>query len=276
MTENNNIKISDKYKISVQLGKYDDVFGQEFKNTLSVLQKYKLSGVELNLVYLELIDPIKLKDLLNKYDLKMTMLASGAMAKLEKLSLSDSNEDIRFTSIERLKSAIEFASKLNSGIIFGFIKGGISQDKTRARELFKDSISRLEGFAYDKKVPLLIEATNRYETSVANSVKDTVELFEEFNNPYLRVLPDTFHMNIEESNISDALIKYFKYYDSIHISDNNRFFPGHGALDFASLFKFLKAIGYKGGIAIEGNNKLDLERDLNITMNMIDSIQSRI
>jgi sugar phosphate isomerase/epimerase len=73
-------------------------------------------------------------------------------------------------------------------------------------------------------------------------------------------------MNIEERDQFASLAKYAAHYDSIHISDNNRYFPGFGAVRFAELFKFLLDSGYSGGLAIEGNVKRDLLSDIRGTV----------
>src|SRR5690606_10877122 len=91
----------------------------------------------------------------------------------------------------------------------------------------------------------------------------------DYNNPYLKVLPDTFHMNIEERSSFGTLLKYQEFYESLHISDNNRFFPGLGGLDFLSIFTFLVDLGYKGAVAIEGKIKYDFQSDLKISMGLL-------
>jgi sugar phosphate isomerase/epimerase len=121
--------------------------------------------------------------------------------------------------------------------------------------------------ARENEVPLLIESTNRYESAVANSLDDTYDLVSSVSgNPFVRMLPDTFHMNIEERDPFGSLKKYAACYDSIHISDNNRFFPGFGAIRFAELFEFLVESGYSGGLAIEGYVKQDLLSDIRGTV----------
>ncbi|MBC8587384.1 sugar phosphate isomerase/epimerase [Tissierellaceae bacterium BX21] len=136
--------------------------------------------------------------------------------------------------------------------------------------------SKLSEYSYNYQVPLIVEATNRYETSLANTVEEAVELIKGLDSPYLRVLPDTYHMNIEEINFSETLFKYFNYFDSLHLSDNNRFYPGYGSIDFYSLFRFLKCLNYKGTFAIEGNIKNNFESDLKVSLDMIKSIVSRL
>ena len=66
-----------------------------------------------------------------------------------------------------------------------------------------------------------------------------------------------------------ALIRHRGLYDSLHISDNNRFFPGFGAIDFFAILRFLKDTGYAGGIAIEGNTHTSFDKDLRMSMRVL-------
>ena len=141
---------------------------------------------------------------------------------------------------------IDFARDLGAGLIVGFLKGGVKCRTCAARHCFLDSLGEIEPHVRAREVPLLIEATNRYELAVANTLADTAGLIRGFDNPYLRILPDTFHMNIEERSFFGSLIAHRGLYDSVHISDNNRLFPGLGGLDFRSILRFLKDFGFRG------------------------------
>jgi sugar phosphate isomerase/epimerase len=81
-------------------------------------------------------------------------------------------------------------------------------------------------------------------------------------------------MNIEESNLYNALDRYSKYYTSIHLSDNNRFFPGFGAIDFSAIFDHLKKSGFTGRLAIEGNLKNDFNSDIRKSVEYLKSVIS--
>lgn len=247
-----------------------------FQQRLELLQELGFSGVELNVVCPERVDPADLQALLKDHGLKLTMFASGATAKAEGLSLSHLDDTIRAASVRRCVEFLDFAAEFDAGVIVGFLKGGDSTDRERARQLFRESVGSLEAQVRAKKVPLLIEATNRYESAVANSLGDAAEAIQGFENPYLRVLPDTFHMNIEERSMFGALIQYRELYDSLHISDNNRFFPGLGAIDFFAVLRFLKDAGYRGGVAIEGNVRESFEEDLRASMGMLKPMLERV
>jgi len=246
---------------------------EHFRQVLESLQQHGFSGVELNILRLERIDPQELKDFLSQFNLKMTMFASGAAAKALGLSLSTEDPELRDRSIAGCLKFIEFAGQFDAGVIVGFLKGGPAQDREKAGKAFQESLRTIAPRAQKFQVPVLIEATNRYEAAAANSLDDTYSLIAPFDgNPYLRILPDTFHMNIEERDQFAALTRHAALYDSLHISDNNRYFPGLGAICFDRIVDFLKDRGYHGGLAIEGNIKEDLLSDIRESMNYLGPI----
>ena len=66
-----------------------------------------------------------------------------------------------------------------------------------------------------------------------------------------------------------ALVRYRALYESVHLSDNNRYFPGLGAIDFSAILRFLKEMGYRGGVAIEGNVRRGFAEDLRASMEIL-------
>lgn len=260
--------MSYRFPLSIQLTLPERYTNDEhFAQVLGTLQSLDFAGVELNIVQPQRIDPDDLKDYLNGYGLPMTMFATGATAKALELSLCSPDELLRRRSVDKCLEFIDFARLFGAGVIVGFLKGGAGPDREQRRESFRTSLLEISPRVRENKVPLLIEATNRYESAVANSLDDTHDLVSSASdNPFMRILPDTFHMNIEERDQFAALKKYAACYDSIHISDNNRYFPGFGAIRFAEFFKFLIGSGYSGGLAIEGNVKQDLLSDIRGTV----------
>jgi sugar phosphate isomerase/epimerase len=243
---------------------------------MELLESWGFSGIELNIVRPERVEPESLIDVLSGFGLRMTMFATGATAKAEGLSLSSVDETVRLASVRRCAEFLDYASEYGAGIIVGFLKGGTGAEPARAAQLFKDSLARLDAHARAREVPLLVEATNRYESSVANTLAEAVALVQDLNNPYLRILPDTFHMNIEESNLWGALGRYQGFYDTLHLSDSNRLFPGLGALDFPSILRFLRDMGYSGGVSIEGHVRDSFERDLTASMRLLGPMLSSL
>lgn len=258
-------------ELGIQILLPEDYHADSFKVRLDLFQRLGFSKVELNIVQPEKTDPVPLIKLLNDHGLSMSNFASGATANAEGLSLSAQDEILRAKSVQRLEELIDFAKKFEAGIILGFIKGNPARREDGEQQLRK-SFSELLPKVDAAQTPLILEATNRYESKVANALEDTVKIIDKYGTSNFHVLPDTFHMNIEERSYLGALAAYKDYFKTIHISDNNRYFPGLGCLDFSELLRFLMQIDFQGTLTIEGNVKNDFETDLTLSAQYLKSI----
>jgi len=245
---------------------------KSFQQALEKLEQLGFYGLELNIAHPENESLESVVKLLDKYHLKLTSFASGLTAKTYGLSLSDKDEEIRTRSVHKLKQVFDFLSGSEIGIILGFFKGPKVDYPEIALSQFGRSLDELLPAAENAKTSLVVEATNRYESSIANSLEDAVRLVEPRKSSYLKILPDTFHMNIEERDMYASMEKYFKYYNNVHLSDNNRYFPGYGAFDFKKVLGHLRSLGYSGGFALEGNLKAGLTEDSEVAMDMMKRI----
>lgn len=101
-------------------------------------------------------------------------------------------------------------------------------------------------------VTYCVEAVNRFETCIINTAAEALAYIAEFDSPNIGVLLDTYHMNIEESNIGDAIrLVGAERLKNFHTGENNRTAPGRGHLDWDEIFGALAEIGYKGPIVSE-------------------------
>ena len=98
---------------------------------------------------------------------------------------------------------------------------------------------------------LLLEPINRYETNFINTVDEALEVFEQLNSPCMKLLVDTFHMNIEEADIHRGLRRAGSRLGHVHLGDSNREAPGHGHLDLRGVLQTLQEIGYQGYLSFE-------------------------
>jgi len=233
-----------------------------FISDLSVLRELGFYGVELNIADPGQADFADIREFLGQYDLRFTNFATGITAKRHELSLSSTDSSVHQRSILQCKDIIDRVCGSVEGIIVGFMKGPAVNDADEARKRFTDALAAIAPHAQANRVRVLVEATNRYESSVANGLEETARLIRELNNPFVRLLPDTFHMNIEESDGPGALETCAGLYDSVHVSDNNRYFPGFGAFRFAEIITTLKDIGFEGTLGIEGNIKNSFSEDV--------------
>jgi sugar phosphate isomerase/epimerase len=191
------------------------------------------------------------------------MFASGLTAKTFGLSLSDRDEAVRTASVEKSRRMIDFVSPEPScGIVIGFLKGPRVDDVELAEGQFRRSLDALVPYAAERGVMLVVEATNRYEAALANGLDHAAALVAGYPPETVKILPDTFHMNIEETDMVAALERHRGRYVSVHYSDNNRFFPGFGGIDFAAVTAYLDAAEFDGRIGLEATVKESFEADI--------------
>jgi sugar phosphate isomerase/epimerase len=235
----------------------------DIRADLSLLEGLGFHGVEVNIARPEATDLAAVRQYLHDMGLAFTMFASGLTAKTAGLSLSSDDAGVWRRSVATCKQMIDRLAGSGTGMIVGFLKGGPGEDSQGAQGRFAEALAQIAPYAAERQVRVLIEATNRYESAVANALSATADLVHSLDTPYLGFLPDTFHMNIEEpESISAALKRWAGQFDALHLSDNNRRFPGFGAIDFAAIFATLEEIGYGGTVAIEGNIQKSFRKEI--------------
>ena len=265
-----------RYYLALQTLLPDSYRGdREFIAKLETLKTYGFDGVELNMSDPHTIDPAELKQFLDGFGLTLSMFATGFTAKKEGLSLASTDERHRMHSVKRAKEFLAFAREFGAGVIAGFLKGMAGENSPGHRKALETSIAEVSEEAEKLKTPFLVEAINRFESPLGNSLDDTWDLVQKGTTGYTYILPDTWHMNIEESNMEAAMVRHREHFISFHLSENNRYFPGYGALDFKRIVGILDACGYRGKLAIEGNLKQGFAEDVATAIEVLQPILKR-
>ena len=108
-------------------------------------------------------------------------------------------------------------------------------------------------YAAEHQIILTIEPINRYEVGLVNSIDDAIKMAKTIDNEYVRIMGDTFHMQIEEGDgIPNAIRRAGGYwFQHLHVADNTRQAPGMGNMPWREIIRALHDIGYEGGISCE-------------------------
>jgi len=114
-----------------------------------------------------------------------------------------------------------------------------------------DSMRQVAQHAAKSRVTLAVEALNRFECYFLNCAADAARFVKDVNQPQCRMMYDTFHANIEEKNIGEAVRTAAAYLAHVHISENDRSTPGQGAIRWAENFDALAESGYDGWMVVE-------------------------
>lgn len=211
-------------------------------------------AVELSLRRPEAVQFDVLATLLNDNGLSLSAIATAQSCLHDALCLSDARPEVRAAAVERLKGLIQLAARFDAHVIIGGIRGrllGTADEQHSRRAAAMQAIRACARFAAHHGVTLLIEPINRYETNFVNTIGEGLALADEIGEPSVKLLPDTFHMNIEEADIAASLRAAGDRLGYFHVADSNRQAPGQGHIDFPTLLQSLAQIGYRGYVTAE-------------------------
>lgn len=140
-----------------------------------------------------------------------------------------------------------------SGIIYGAWPGTLpfGEEKQGYVDRSVESLKEVAKKAEDAEVTLNVEVVNRFEQFIMNTAAEAVAYLERVDSPRIKMLLDTFHINIEEKSFADAIETAGSHLGHFHIGENDRRPPGVGNLPWKEIFGSLETIGFQGDIVME-------------------------
>jgi sugar phosphate isomerase/epimerase len=174
--------------------------------------------------------------------------------------LIHADEAVRATSIKYLNDCITMAKELDGYemTIVPSQVGKVAAMDTPEQEWAwaVESLKEVYVHAQKEGIRMALEPLNRFETNFLNRADQAMLLAEEVG-PDCGVCIDTFHLNIEEANMIEAIKSTKERLVDFHVADNNRMACGMGALDWPLIISTLKEIGYDGAVTVEFVAPLD-------------------
>ncbi|MBQ3575184.1 MAG: sugar phosphate isomerase/epimerase [Clostridia bacterium] len=128
--------------------------------------------------------------------------------------------------------------------------------------------------AADYGVDFCLEVLNRFEGYMLNTCAEACQFVDEVGLPNVRVMLDTFHMNIEEDDLAEAVRLAGKRLGHFHTGECNRRVPGKGRTPWREIGQALREIGYDGTVCMEPFVKMggEVGRDIHIWHNMYEDL----
>ena len=113
-------------------------------------------------------------------------------------------------------------------------------------------MQRLADMAADHGIMLCMESLNRFEGYMINEAYEAIDYVKAVDRPNVKVMLDTFHMNIEEDSLTDAIRQAGPLLGHFHVGEANRRCPRPGGrFDWAEIGQALKQINYGGYVVME-------------------------
>lgn len=228
------------------------VFREDLDVAIKKARELGYNGIELALADAEEVNAAEIESSIEKYDMELPVISTGRVFSEGHLWFTHSEKDIRDKAIQRMKDIIELASQFKANVNVGRVRGDIAKGNPQeAEKRFFSAMMECSNFAASCNVQLLLEPVNRYETNFINSLKEGVEIVGKLNRENIKLMPDVFHMNIEDASIIGSLKEAKDKIGYVHLADSNRWAPGQGHLNFSQIIDTLKSIGYDGYLTVE-------------------------
>ncbi len=181
---------------------------------------------------------------------------------------------MRYKTLERNKQALECAQVLGSSLLtgpyhsaLGVFTGSKSSDEENKWAV--ENLFALAEHAKSLNITLGLEYLNRFESYLVSCTDELIALVDRINHPNCKLMFDSFHANIEETKLGDAIRKMGNRLVHVQLSENTRGTLGSGHVDFKDILTALEDINYQGMISIEAfSSKLSAA---NIWRNMFES-----
>lgn len=129
---------------------------------------------------------------------------------------------------------------------------GAGLDKQGDLERSIRNMRTLASLADGYGITLCMESLNRHEGYLINTARECVEYVNAVGAKNVKVMLDTYHMNLEEDGFREAVLTAGSLLGHFHVGENNRRLPGQGSIiPWREIGDALKEINYEGSVVME-------------------------
>ena len=195
---------------------------------------------------------VELKALCNSLGIKITSNIGPA----KKYDVASKDPEVRAAGVKFLSDIMKKMDILDSrsivGVMYTYWPNDFSDlDKDALWAHGVESVKKLGDVAGNLGIDFCLEVVNRFETITLNTAEEGVQFCRDVDKPAVKLLLDTFHMNIEEDSMGGAIRTAGKYLGHVHVGEANRKLPGMGRLPWDEMGEALREIGFDGNVVME-------------------------
>ncbi|CAM4026481.1 sugar phosphate isomerase/epimerase [Flavobacterium sinopsychrotolerans] len=155
-----------------------------------------------------------------------------------------------------IKSALDKVAEMDGDFLGGVLHSAIgtftgNPCTKEERIIIQQVFTELADYANKRNITIAPEPINRYESYVFTAADEVLDMIESIGKPSIGLHLDTFHMNIEERNFYDPIIRAGNRLKHVHITESDRGMTGEGNVHWDDFFKALATINYQGPLVLE-------------------------
>lgn len=241
-------------KIGVNTWVWTAPFGTKDFGLVPKIKSMGFEIIEVAAEDLSLIDAALLRKTVEEHGLSITICGAFGPSR----DVSSDDPAIRRNGANYIVECIRLAQAVGSTLVAGPVYAAVGKtrlvsadQKARERAWCVDNLREVGKVASDAGVTIGIEPLNRFETDMINLVEQAIALIHEIGQPAYKVHIDTFHANIEEKSIPEAIRMAGSLLGHFHACENDRGIPGTGHIDWIGVRDALRDVAYDGPVVIE-------------------------
>ncbi|MGD0897790.1 MAG: sugar phosphate isomerase/epimerase family protein [Thermoguttaceae bacterium] len=224
----------------------------EFEGDLACMKRAGYDAVELQIADPAEFDEDRVGRSLAAAGYAMCAFQTGSTYSSRGNCLCTADEAVRRRTIELLKSFVALAARWRAVMVFGSLQGRLSDEPDRAvgARRIREAIREIGQYASQQKVTIAFEPVQQGEVGFHNTIAEVAELVRGLDLPGVRMMIDSFHMNIEEKDMFSPLPAIRDILAHVHLCETNRDVLGAGHWPTAAFLDRLEQIGYQGCCSI--------------------------
>lgn len=226
----------------------------DLKTTAAQMARAGFDIIELPFETVDAFDYVEAAAIIRECGLSVTTAAAMGPDR----DLIHPDREVQENGMAFIRHCIEAAQTLGASNLIGPIYSAVGrtwsatpEERARDLDLLVSQLGKLAVYAVDHGVTLCLEPLNRFETSFINTAAQGVEVIDRVAHPACQLMLDTFHMNIEEASLGEAIRAVGPRLRHVHACENDRGAPGSGHVPWADVAAALKDIRYEGPVVIE-------------------------
>ncbi|WP_054300897.1 sugar phosphate isomerase/epimerase [Gemmobacter sp. LW-1] len=180
--------------------------------------------------------------------------------------LTSPDPEIRARGEAFLMEAVDTCARIGgfmvSGITYSAFQKYLAPCTAEGRATSVEAIRRVAERAQPHGIEIGLEVVNRYETNLLNTAEQALAFCRDTGMENVKIHLDSYHMNIEETDIGRAIRNAGDRIGFFHIGDSNRGYLGAGNIDFNPYFRALCEAGYAGPVSFESFSSTMIDQPL--------------
>jgi D-psicose/D-tagatose/L-ribulose 3-epimerase len=216
--------------------------------------EWGFDAVELPVENLGDWSPSAVSDLLAAHGLSAAAVIAVTPPGRELVATDD--ETVKRTQ-DYVRACIDLAVEVGAPSVCGPLYASVgrtwrmsTQERAQVYAELRANLLPLADYAGERGIRLGLEALNRYETSVLNTVAQTLDAIDPLPGT-IGIMLDSYHMNIEEADPYAAIALAGPRLVHVQVSGSHRGSPGADHIDWTRWLSTLSDSGYAGPICLE-------------------------